>query len=83
VVYIAALDSKPVAVTGPAVISGTMVALKAVDAQTLEVAQSREGVSTGKQTIVISADGKTMTSTAVNLAPNASREPSVTVFDKQ
>jgi hypothetical protein len=83
VVLMAALDGKPVAVTGPAVISGTMVALKLIDAQTMENAQSREGVPTGKQTVTISADGKLMTVTAVNLAPNASREPSVTVFEKQ
>ena len=83
VVYTAPLDGKPVAVTGPAVISGTMVALKLIDAQTMEAAQSREGVPTGKTTITISADGKIMTATTVNLAPNASREPSVTVFEKQ
>jgi hypothetical protein len=82
-VYTAALDGKPVAVTGPTVISGTMVALKLIDAQTMEAAQSREGVPTGKTTITISGDGKVMTATAVNLAPNASREPSVTVFEKQ
>ncbi len=83
VVYTAPLDGKPVAVTGPAVISGTMVALKLIDAQTMEAAQSREGVPTGKTTITISADGRVMTATSVNLAPNASREPSVTVFEKQ
>ena len=81
--YTAALDGKPVAVTGPAVISGTMVALKLIDAQTIETALSREGVPTGKTTIVISTDGKLMTATTVNLAPNVSREPSVTVFEKQ
>lgn len=81
--YIAALDGKPVAVTGPTVISGTMVALKLIDAQTLEVLQSREGVPTGRQTAAVSADGKVMTITTVNLAPNMSREPSVAVFDKR
>ena len=83
VVYTAPLDGKPVAVTGPAVIFGTMVALKLIDAQTLEIAQSRVGVATGKVTVAISADGKVMTSTSVNLSPKASREPTVTVFDKQ
>jgi len=82
-VYTAALDGKPVPVTGPAIISGTMVALKLIDSQTIEVAGSREGVLTYKQTIAISADGKTLTATAVSLAPNDSREPSVTVFEKQ
>jgi hypothetical protein len=60
VVYTAALDGKQVAVTGPAVISGTTVALKLIDSQTMEIAQSREGVPTGKTTITISADGKVM-----------------------
>ena len=82
-VYTAALDGKPVEVTGPTVITGTTVALKLLDAQTMEAAQSREGVPTAKQTIAVSADGKVMTVTTVNLAPNASREPSVTVFEKQ
>ena len=82
-VFTAALDGKPVAVTGPTAISGTMVALKLIDPQTIEVARSREGVPTGKQTIAISADGRTLTDTTVNLAPNASREPSVTVSEKQ
>lgn len=77
------LDGKPVEVTGPGVISGTMVAMKQSDPQTLEMAQSRQGVATGKTTMSISADGKVMTVTAINLAPDASHEPSVTVFDKQ
>jgi hypothetical protein len=82
-VYAAALDGKPLAVTGPAIISVTMTGLKLIEAQTLEAAQSREGVPTAKATITISADGKVMTVTAVNLAPNANRDPSVTVFEKQ
>jgi hypothetical protein len=40
-------------------------------------------VPTFRQTIAISADGKAMTVTIVGLAPNAGREPSVTVFEKQ
>jgi hypothetical protein len=83
VVYTAALDGKPVPVTGAAVIPGTMVSLKLIDAQTMEITWSREGVPSYKDTIAISADGKVSTMTSVNLAPNASGEPSVTVFDKQ
>ena len=49
------------------------------NAHTMEIAQSREGVPTGKTTFTVSVDGKLMT-TAVNLAPNTSREPPVTVF---
>ena len=76
-------DGKPASVTGPAVISGTMAALKAVSSDKLEIVQSRQGVTTGKLTLTLSGDGKTMTISAVNLAPNASPAPSVTVFRKQ
>jgi len=65
------------------VIAGSMVSLKLIDPQTLEIAQSREGVPTGKQTVTVSTDGKVMTVTTISLAPNASREPSITVFEKQ
>jgi hypothetical protein len=81
--FAAALDGKPVAVTGPSVSSGRMIALKQVDSQTIETAESREGVSTSKGAISISADGKVMTLTEVDLASGASREPSVTVLEKQ
>jgi len=83
VTFTAALDGKPVPVTGPAVISGTMVALKLIAPEKLEMAQSRAGVPTGNVTLTLSGDGKVMTMSAVNLAPGASREPSVTVLDKQ
>jgi hypothetical protein len=83
VTFMVAPDGKPVAVTGPGVISGTMVALKVISPQTIEMAQSREGVPTGKVTATLSADGKVMTLSEVNLAPNASREPSVIVVEKQ
>ncbi len=79
----AMLDNKPVPVVGEAVISGTMTAVRQVDESTLEFTASRQGTTTGKSVRVVSADGKTMTVTSTDLGPNASKEPSVTVFVKQ
>ena len=76
-------DGKPTDVKGPAVISGTMAALKPVSSDKLEITQSRQGVTTGKLTLTLSGDGKVLTLSAVNLAPNVSAAPSVTVFKKQ
>lgn len=76
-------DGKPSDVKGPAVISGTMASLKPVSSDKLEMTQSRQGVTTGKITLTLSGDGKMLTMSAVNLAPNASPQPSVTVFKKQ
>jgi cytoskeletal protein CcmA (bactofilin family) len=73
-------DGKPSAVTGPAVISGTMVAGKVTDPNTIEVTGSREGVVTGKSTWVLSTDGRTLTETTTRLAGGA---PSVIVYQKQ
>ena len=76
-------DGKPTDVKGPAVISGTMAALKPVSSDKLEIAESRQGVATAKLTLTLSGDGRVLTISAINLAPNASPEPSVTVFKKQ
>jgi hypothetical protein len=73
-------DGKPNLVTGPAVISGTMVAGKVTDANTIEVTGSRQGVVTGKSTWVLSTDGRTLTETTTRLAGGA---PSVIVYQKQ
>jgi hypothetical protein len=83
VTFTLAPDSKPVEVTGPAVISGTMAALKQIGPDKMEIAQSRQGVPTGKIVLALSDDDKVLTLSAINLAPNASREPSVTVFQKK
>jgi hypothetical protein len=77
------LDNKPVGVVGDAIIPGTMTAVRPVDASTLEFTQSREGVVTGKSVRVVSPDGKTMTVTTTQYGPNASKEPTVSVFVKQ
>ena len=74
------VDNKPVAVQGPTVIAGTMVAVRAVDDHTLEETNSREGVVTGKTLISLSADGKTLTITS---SSSGGGEPSVGVFEKR
>lgn len=79
----ATLDSEPVAVTGDAVISGTMTAVRQVDASTLEFTGSREGTVTDKSVRVVSPDGRVMTVTNTQFGPNARKEPVVTVFVKQ
>lgn len=81
--YTAALDDKPVAVTGPAVISGTMVAYRQVDDHTLASTGSRNGVVTGNSTMTLSPDGKTLTVTTTAVGPSAGKEPSVSVYEKQ
>jgi hypothetical protein len=76
-------DGKPTAVAGPSVISGTMVAAKVLNADTIETTHSREGVVTGKETWVLSSDGKTLTMTFMGLGPNTGGVPFVQVFEKQ
>ncbi len=79
----APLNNTPVPVLGDAVISGTMTAVRQVDASTLEFTNSREGTVTGKSVRTVSADGKLMTVTNTQLGPNASKEPQVSVFVRQ
>lgn len=81
--YTFLLDSKPVPVSGPAVMSATTVAAKQVDDHTIELTQSREGVVTGTTKITISPDGKSMTYTIMTVAPGAGREPTIEVYEKQ
>ncbi len=71
-------DGKPTPVTGPTVIPGAMIAARIVNDRTIETTSSREGVVTGKGTLVISPDG-----TFTSLSPNAGSEPGVTVWEKQ
>jgi hypothetical protein len=82
VTYTAALDNKPVPVTGPGVMAGSMIALiRLLDDYTIASTLSRNGVVTGNGTITVSPDGKVMTTTVTNVGPNAN--PSVRVWDKQ
>jgi len=81
--YTSNLDNVPVVVNGPAVISGTMIAFRAIDDHTLVSSSSRQVVVTGKTTLSVSNDGKTMTSTTTSIGPEGNREPSVSVFEKR
>lgn len=77
------LDNVPVMIQGPTVISGSMVAFREVDDHTLESTSTREGVVTGKSTMSVPNDGKTMTTTSTSIGPNGNSEPTVRVFEKR
>jgi hypothetical protein len=84
VTYTAALDNKPVPVTGPGVMAGSMIALiRLLDDYTIASTLSRNGVVTGSGTITVSPDGKVMTTTVTNAGPNANPQPSVRVWDRK
>ena len=78
-----AFDSKTVPVVGPTIIQGTMIAAKIVDDLRWSSRRAREGVQAAKSVRALSSDGKTMTVTTTVLGPNASGEPSVTIYVKQ
>ena len=78
-----AFDGKPSAVSGPAVISGTTTNGRRVNDTTIEIAQAREGVATGTTTWTLSPDGRTLTVRFMSLGPDASKEPSITVYARQ
>jgi hypothetical protein len=78
--YSVKMDKVPVGVVGRTVVSGTMTAFRVVDDHTLEAIGSREGVVSGKDTLVISGDGKMITSTATT---TGNHEPTIRVFNKQ
>jgi hypothetical protein len=73
-------DGKPNAVTGPAVISGTMITAHLISPNKIETTGTREGTVSGTNTIELSADGKTLTETGKLTSGGA---PSVTVYEKQ
>ena len=81
--YALTFDGKPATVTGPAVISGTTRAGKIVSDRVVEIALARLGTPEGTVTWTLSADGKTLTSNFKELGPDASKEPSVSVYQKQ
>jgi hypothetical protein len=81
--YVMTLDSKPAPVTGEAVIPNMMVAAKQVNDNTIEATNSREGTVSGKQTLALSANGRTLTITMTTITTAGNREPTVRVFEKQ
>jgi len=82
-IYTVQLDGKPVAVSGPTVIAGSMVAARAVDDHTIEESDDRSGTPTGKTTMALSAGGKTLTVTSVAIRPDGKSEPTITVYQKR
>jgi hypothetical protein len=76
-------DGKPVGVTGPGVISGTTTAGKIVSDRAIEIDNARLGTPTSTATWTLSPDGKTLTSSILGLGPDATKEPSVSVYLKQ
>jgi len=76
-------DGKPSNLTGPAVISGTTDAGKIISDRVIEIDGARMGTPSGVTTWTLSADGKTLTSSAMTLGPEASKEPTVRVFQKK
>lgn len=81
--FTVALDNKPSPYTGPAVLPNMTIAARQVDDQTIELTLMRQGTPIATRKAVVSKDGKTMTSTTANLGPNASGEPTISVFEKQ
>lgn len=77
------LDGKASLVEGPAVISGTAGASKLVGERSIEIAQSRDGVPTGRATWLLSQDGKTLTVSSFSADPGAPKEPSVVVYTRR
>jgi hypothetical protein len=80
--YVLTFDGKPAAITGPNLISGTTIAGKISDG-VIKTATARLGTPTGTGTWTLSADGKTLTRSVMTMGPDASKEPSVTVYMKQ
>jgi hypothetical protein len=81
--YALTFDGKPAAVTGPALISGTTITGKIVSDRVIEIAGARLGTPSDTTTWTLSADGKTLTTSFMPLGPNASKEPSGSVYLKQ
>jgi hypothetical protein len=83
ITYALTFDGKPAAATGPVLISGTTSTGKIVSDGVIEIASARLGTPAGTATWTLSADGKTLTTSFMSLGPDASKEPSVSVYLKQ
>ena len=80
--YTTALDGKDAAVTGNNP-NADMVAVKRIDANTLESVNKKGGKVTTTQRNVVSADGKTRTVTSTGIDGQGQKVNNVTVFVKQ
>lgn len=81
--YTLTFDGKVAQVDGPTTISGTAAAGKLTNERTADIAQSRSGVATGRTTWTLSQDGKTLTSSAMVIGPDATKDPSVVVYTRR
>ena len=64
-------------------ISGTTMTGKIISDGVIKTASARLGTPTSTGTWTLSADGRTLTRGVMTLGPDASKEPSVTVYTKQ
>jgi hypothetical protein len=81
--FVLTFDGNPAAITGPNMISGTTMTGKIMSDGVIKTASARLGTPTGTGTWTLSADGKTLTRSIMSSGPDASKEPSVTVYMKQ
>ena len=80
--YTTALDGKDVPVKGNNP-NAEMIAVKRIDATTLETVNKKGGKVTTTQQNVVSADGKTRTVTSTGVDGQGQKVNNVTVFTKQ
>ena len=83
VTFALTFDGKPAAVTGPVLISGTTSTGKIVSDDVIEITNARLGTPSGTATWTLSADGKILTTSYKASGPDSTKEPSVSVYQKQ
>jgi hypothetical protein len=79
--YTTALDGKDSPMTGN--MNADMVAVKRVDANTLEAVTKKGGKELSKQKRVVSGDGKTMTLTMTGMNAQGQKVSNVMVYEKK
>lgn len=79
--YTTSLDGKDSPVTGNP--NADTIAVKRIDARTLETVSKKGGQATITGRIVLSADGKTRTNTQTGTGANGQKVNNVLVFEKQ
>ena len=80
--YTTNLDGKDTPITGNNP-NADMIAVKRIDANTLETVSKKGGKTTTMQRNVVAADGKTRTVTTTGTDAQGQKVNNVTVFEKQ
>jgi hypothetical protein len=80
--FTANYDGKDNPVTGSSPY-GNVVALTRVDARTIQITSKQDGKATVTSTIVLSADGKTRTTTTKGTDPKGQAVDTVSFYEKQ